>query len=426
MQLKIFISHSAKKDCTRTILATLYDTLAKEENIVPILDKEDLVAGASWRSTINVWLGSCDAAVVLICRDALKSDYVAYETSVLAYRHTDQNDGFTLIPVFIDGVDYPQIQESRLSPSFIQEIQGFAINGNANPNNIMNGVVSKLRETAENARFLEEPRFEELYGLLKNIGEVGLKGGYRAIVAQGTTRGTEIERHNLEKWFPGGDLPLKLALKMTAAGFKGSAESLRSMRKFLPEPIANNLKYLMDLLSSSWVDHKARKLIRELPSTCSPLGIQTEEQKIVEIYVKCASHLPFIDSWRVIGLNSIYGHDFDYSTLKKEVEKILKLELEVEDTAQIRDSLGDRSLVRDYIFVVIPGEGIPDTHIGKLSKEENFKEVVFVKMKKFNSAPLEVVPTSPVTWLNPPLEQVVEDEFLSMDGIKVQLLKGVQ
>jgi hypothetical protein len=425
MKLKVFISHSAKKNTARKIRDTLYEAIAADQDFLPIVDKEDLEVGTSWRSTINSWLGGCDAAIVLLCKNAMNSSFVAYEVSILCYRHRDERDNFTLIPVFIDDVDYTAVQSSALAPSFIHELQGIAIDGNRH--DFVDSVIKKLKEGPKNEKSLTENRTADVHDILRNVRRVvELQRGYDLLIEWEQEQGIENAKHNLERWFPNHTLPEKLALKMMAAGFNGSSKSIRQIRQFLAEPKAKNLKELMDILSSSWVDHKAREVIRNLPSTSLCLGIQTEHKESVEIYVKCASHLPMQDSWRVVALNMIHGHNFKYQTLKKEVESALMDELCINKPSEIKSTLEDMADFLDFVFVAIPGESIPDEYITKLKNEETFKKVVFVKMRINDSDPKAENSSVDIVWLHPPLDPKIESDFLSMDNKKKLLLKGVE
>jgi hypothetical protein len=73
-----------------------------------LLDKQGLGLGDRWRSVLNLWIGGCDAAVVILSQKALGSTYVAYEASILSHRHSAPGSSFQLIPVFIPPVDRVQ------------------------------------------------------------------------------------------------------------------------------------------------------------------------------------------------------------------------------------------------------------------------------------------------------------------------------
>src|SRR4051794_31140378 len=130
-RVRVFISHSARDGdanaIRQAIRARLESVKVDDQARYSILmDDVTLDPGDAWRSRINLWLGSCDAAIVVISREALKSDYVAFELNVLGYRRwAEERDGrkFRIIPVF-SGVTIAEVNASRLAPSQAGEWMG--------------------------------------------------------------------------------------------------------------------------------------------------------------------------------------------------------------------------------------------------------------------------------------------------------------
>jgi hypothetical protein len=73
-----------------------------------LVDREVLEPGALWRAEIYGWIGLCDAAVILISRQALDNPdkhWVARETTCLiCRRYVDPS--LKIIPVLLDGITF--------------------------------------------------------------------------------------------------------------------------------------------------------------------------------------------------------------------------------------------------------------------------------------------------------------------------------
>src|SRR5687767_13081718 len=106
MKPRVFVSHSTAPEPTnedeRQADATLRSLAAALESAGYLvqLDRQGLKGGMAWRSVINGWIQTCEAAVLVISDRAMTSDFVAYEASVLGYRR--QVDAqFRLIPLHL-------------------------------------------------------------------------------------------------------------------------------------------------------------------------------------------------------------------------------------------------------------------------------------------------------------------------------------
>jgi len=143
---RVFISHSAKEDEAETLLDKLYEKLTAADYPV-LLDKMRLESGKPWRPTLNYGIGGCEAAVILISEAALESNWVAYETSLLAYRRHLEPD-FGLFPVVLSNVNSAKIKASPLSPSAVTEIQGTKLRDKT-VDELVDEVFAALEEHAE-------------------------------------------------------------------------------------------------------------------------------------------------------------------------------------------------------------------------------------------------------------------------------------
>jgi hypothetical protein len=131
-EARVFISHSSKdqKDGdavnvrAHDVRVAIRNKLNTDYHV--LIDEVELKAGDVWRARINLWLGLCDAAVLVLSPDALDSPYVAFEANVLGYRWAMDRQNFKIIPVLV-GVTMDDVEKSRLNPSRVGEWQNAPI-----------------------------------------------------------------------------------------------------------------------------------------------------------------------------------------------------------------------------------------------------------------------------------------------------------
>src|SRR4051812_32763549 len=90
--MKVFLSHSSKSPFASRVRDRVKKGL-EEMGFEVLLDKARLEPGDAWRAKLHLWLATCDAAVILFCRDALGtaakpgSYWVQKEATILTWRH---------------------------------------------------------------------------------------------------------------------------------------------------------------------------------------------------------------------------------------------------------------------------------------------------------------------------------------------------
>ncbi len=100
---KIFISHSTQSDESLAFLEKLYNALADVNCLEILVDLKKLSPGDKWHAQINEWMYECDAAIILLTKDALESGWVQDEATVVAVKDRNEPD-FKLIPVILNTV----------------------------------------------------------------------------------------------------------------------------------------------------------------------------------------------------------------------------------------------------------------------------------------------------------------------------------
>ena|ERR1044072_1274569 len=94
--IKIFISHSTKTQEAEAFLQAV--TKALEADFDVRLDKIGLQGGDDWRAKLYQWMDEVHGAVLLLTPEALTSEFVQLEASVLSWRRFRQPK-FVLLPV---------------------------------------------------------------------------------------------------------------------------------------------------------------------------------------------------------------------------------------------------------------------------------------------------------------------------------------
>ncbi len=110
---RIFVSYKRDHDASKTLLHKLRHDLQDYE----VLFDEDTPLGNRWDQKLYDWVLGCDAAIVLVSKEATASDWCRREWAVLAARWSVAK--LKVIPVFVDG---------RVATGILDAIQGSFVN----------------------------------------------------------------------------------------------------------------------------------------------------------------------------------------------------------------------------------------------------------------------------------------------------------
>lgn len=367
MILRVFISYSSEDPESRSLRDALATALGAEpERFGLLIDNRTLEPGDAWRARINLWVDGCDAALVLLSQEALKSPYVIYENSVLAHR-SDADRSLLIIPVLLDDVNIADLKRGLLWPAQLDERQG--ISGRSEPE-IVQAVLGRLGKAqrcktptpverralrlAELFKGLEEPE------LLEAAGEIDL---------------------DLEPWSLHKDLRLRLALQLQSVGMAAAAPALKVLRRHFPEETrANRMRTIVELVGSSWVDSRSAarlaKLIDEARDARS-VGVNGRRTWTAKMYVLGARGESTAD-WYFAPCNGIFGEDA-VETLKAKLWSALSCALtgddENVDKEDLRKDLAVFEKARDPVVVAFHHAGITRPLLAELRQE--FPSIIF-------------------------------------------------
>lgn len=109
---KVFISHSARGDTYATEVRLQVVHGLRERGYDVLVDAEGLLPGEKWHPRLYEWLLECQAAVVLLNRAALASDWVHREVDILMWRH-HFNRSFFVLPAPVGDVTPEDMRGAR-------------------------------------------------------------------------------------------------------------------------------------------------------------------------------------------------------------------------------------------------------------------------------------------------------------------------
>jgi hypothetical protein len=296
---RIFISHSAKETRAQEVQAALYAALEASAVLVPLMDRRDLEPGDMWRARINLWVGGCDAAVVLLSPKALDSPWVAYEAALLTYRN-ETDPGFLILPVYVD-VTPEEVAASRLHPTAMTSIQSVPGAGRTVAE-IVDDVVKEMAKAACRGDSPVERQAKRLAGRLDLFGKTALEAAAGFI------------QYDLKPWLPADDARLLLAVQLQSVGMEAAIPALMSLQYNLPAGMAEPererwLHEVTEQVASSWVDQRCSERIPKLArGQVAPLGLGLNAQAdlTARMYVlRASTEEP--RPWQVVSCDGIVG-----------------------------------------------------------------------------------------------------------------------
>lgn len=384
---RIFISHSAKEAEAQEVRDKLKQALKATDQYETLLDVETLKPGDPWRNRINLWLGACDAAIVLLSEKALASHYVTYETSVLAFRSAAFDTSLLILPVLIGDVTPEKLQASYLSPAQLDEKQ--LVRGT--PDEIVAKVLTRLGEVCLCETTPVEKRARKLAHQLRDIPVDILQDAADA----------------LQLPLPlATDKPqLFLALKLLSVGMPLATPALLAMHDYIPPADrAERMSTMIELVASSWVDLRCVGRIPGIAKGKEPVrafGLNATRWDAARMYVISARHGDLVP-WYDVSCTGIFGEDVE--ELVEEIRGALVKRLMPEgDLLKELKALGQTG---QPVIVGLDGNGMDDKVLTRLRDE--FPHVTFFLMTG------EAPPLSPTfaEQLFPPLLEGDEKSFL--------------
>jgi hypothetical protein len=345
MPLRVFVSHSAKEPdaiaAQNELIARLSADPAK---FTPLMDKSELKAGDRWRARINFWIGSCDVAVVLLSPSALNSPYVAYEVSVLSYRESRPNSTFKILPVYLQNVDPKKLQESRLDPAQLTEIQSLA--NKKTPAEIADAVIAELTKMTEAPerpidRVIKRARF-----LLEGVSTTIVDNAARTLTSE------------KRPWVASGDAIGPLAESLLGVGMLAAMPALIELNAGMSE---DKMQQLVDLVACTWVDIKAvESLPRIAQCPIRAVALNAAQTETARMYHLAASSGD--NKWIFVPCDGEFAESAE-KTIAEQIAERVRAAIASAFRLKQSDNV-DRKLdliKKNYVVLVaIPAEGLMD------------------------------------------------------------------
>ena len=404
---RIFISHSAKEPEAQAVQDALVAALQVPERAGRfglLLDKVILEPGDMWRSRINLWVGGCDAALILLSRAALESAYVAYEVSILSYRAA-MKDSLLLIPILLEEVAEEDLKKGRLSPAQLAELQAIRGKGKT-PEKIAQEVVAKLEKDIQPGTTPLERRAQHLADLLD------FEPGPLAAA------GREVDL-DLDVWIPSEEkLRLRLAAQLLSVGMLKAARALAILLGKIPkkEDKALWLDKVLKLVASAWVDPRSFDRLPRIAKgreKVAAVGINASQERTAEMYLVCARCDDPEDTWRWRGCNDRVVGDSIPEVIEKlshQVTKTLADLLVCEPDEVIEELELLNSIFPQPVIIFLQGAGINDKILAAL--RDRFKRVTFFLLMGNDMAAAPRLSEEMIEILFPELAPDDEDQFL--------------
>lgn len=258
--LKVFISHSTRNDeKNRKILDQICMALAQNndsDGLKVLVDKE-MKPDTEWFPCLYEFMMECHAAVILLSKAALASEWVKNEAAVLCARRRSHS-GFKLILVPLDDVNAGQLDNH----SFFKAIR--LSDFQTIPNCLNNDdIVNKVTESLQELKEAETP-FDELTTLIREVIKK-LK-----VDDETLERAWEAMKDNSQ---PGNDYADTLARSLLR-DHKNIFSRLRKLFEKLAHILTKQqASRLIEIIKGHWVNPAAASLLRIAREDKQPVAI---------------------------------------------------------------------------------------------------------------------------------------------------------
>lgn len=156
----VFISHSSRGDADAASVLSAIRRALKAARFEPLVDERGLKGGDDWRLRLHTWMSHCDAAILLLSRQALESDWVLQEATILTARRVVQGldhtvETFLLLPVLV-GIT---MKDVSAHPAFAElDLPSIQALRSGTPGQLAREVVRLLQPFSRRASSRRNPR----------------------------------------------------------------------------------------------------------------------------------------------------------------------------------------------------------------------------------------------------------------------------
>jgi len=236
---KIFISHSAHNEVDKQFMNTLVNRL-ENAGYKLYCDQKRLKVGSHWRNELYTAIGCCNAAIILITKEALDvlaHPWVFHECSMLTIINWADKD-FPIFPITMNGVTISDIEKSPFGALRISDKQIVSFNN-------IDEIIEKITTQLCDLSCSEEN--EPLFYHYKRIGS-----RLAAVNSQLIKNAIEQVDSELTRWDPmNRELQYNLAILLLSLT---SSEIIDVLQEILPSLGESDTKKLLYFIAPFWLD----------------------------------------------------------------------------------------------------------------------------------------------------------------------------
>jgi len=392
MALRIFVSHSSQED--KAVLDAIakaikeHETPEGKKTFSLLMDTALLQAGDPWRARINLWLGACDAAVLVLSEKALESPWVVYEASVLSYRN--RGGKFLIIPVLLRDPEGKLLSDRRLDAQQIKEVQTTI---NDAPAAIAKKVIDRLVVEAKQCDRPIDALVKRFRTLLEHVPS-------QLIDDAAAELSLELP------WEPDQDRIRPLVERLVGSDIPQAAAALFHLgTHFRKDP--EKVFELINLVAAAWINPRAISQIPEIAQAASgrAVALNAALQKTGLMYLLAASGGS--KKWHFVPCGGDFAEASPQMPLATEICAMVEKELRAYfqfPNGDLDAQLSIYSMVHK-IFVIIPAVGFTPEVITEL--QTKFKTVTFFFLTGMQPAPTAAVEQKLVSPIAP---ELIRDE----------------
>jgi len=267
----------------------------KTKNFTVLFDRDRLEPGDAWRAKLHYWLGVCDAAVLLLNRESVRSAWVRKEATVLQWRHS-LRPGLLVVPVYLGDFASAELAANGFDPIGLSETQAARLGDTAmtdpNAELLAEQALRKFAALAEPEQDDPMRRWtEDVAAALVPVGSIHLDRARRALrIADQDWADRELADDQERR--------LLLAHQLLHADLAGLLQALKALKPSFAADKDSFLGLVREVFPG-WVDvGAARRLLA--PSAAAPqdvksppvLALNASEPAIARDYVNRAFCYP--------------------------------------------------------------------------------------------------------------------------------------
>ena len=386
-RLRVFVSHSSQED--QAVLDAIAAAIRAMPGVTLLMDTEELKPGDAWRARINLWLGACDAAVLVLSEQALTKPWVLYEAAILSYRN--RGGDFLIIPVLLNDPEGKLLKDRQLDAPHISEVQAIR---KTDPAAIAAGIVAKLTGYQATQKRPIDAAVSRILTILDKLPSHLLENA-------------SCKLRLALPWEPGEKPLIPFAERLLGAPIAEAIDAVVELEDFFRKLDVQSVNVLVDLIAASWVDPKAVAELPEIARAASRRAVALNAALAETARMYQVAALP--ERVRFVSLVDVFAEPYEAlaDEIVKKVETELRRELKIPANVDVQTQLAraDR-----YVFVAaVPTLGFTDAVIEHL--QAKLPSVTFFFLTADHGLPAGALKRNLVKIIIPQLHEKEEAMF---------------